>query len=186
MTTETLQQPPLNRAQRRAACRQPAVQPRPSAAHPLALALFGVAKPQKQDIKQICDVLEAAFAAMRQGVATIGHWAVLGGAVDVAKAVEKQGVVRGLLGHIKATEQVLDSIYSRAENNGQWNPPELDFFEIDEIDNFIWLYKVQLERLSNAEYLRACVKAKNKINGSGGAKAIVVQDVGHFSVGAAA
>lgn len=153
------------------------------AAHPLALALFGVAKPKKSDIKRICSVLEDAFTAMRQSVATIGHWAVLGGAVDVAKAIERQGVVKGFIGHIQLTEQALASIYTRCNQPGAWRTTVLQFDEMDALDAFIWLHKLQLEQLSNAEYLQSCTKAANQINGGGESRAIVVEDIACFSVG---
>lgn len=161
-----------------------AYKPRLVAANPVAVALFGVAKPKKADVNKIHNVQKTAFNAMRQSAATIGHWAVLAGAVDVAKAIERHGVVRGLMGHLVEAEQALASIYSRANKPTGWQPGALYFYELDAISTFLHLHKYQLLQLSNAEYLQACQSAANKING-GGAKALVVEDLDQFSVEAA-
>lgn len=157
--------------------------PRPVVADPIALVRFAVAKPQKSSVEQICGVLKTAFKALREGVATIGHWSVLAGAVDVSLAVEKLGKVRGVKGHLINAEGALASVYNRSNLPGGWKQSLLYFFELDVIKLFLELHELQINSLSNAEYLQACQVAANKIGGSGGGyKPLIIEQLDHFSM----
>ena len=70
---------------------------------PIRHAIEGAAKPSAANIKQIVQALALAGTAMREGVATAGDWGVVAGAVDMAIAIERGGVVRGLMGHFEVS-----------------------------------------------------------------------------------
>jgi len=135
--------------------------------HTMALALNLAAKPDPADIEQILQAITDAVRALREGVASEHQWSIAAGSVDVARAIERQGVVRGLHESLASADSTLKAIRTRALSTGRWTPTALNFSEIDDMQAFIGLHAFQTRRLSRAEYRRAIDSATGEIRGSG-------------------
>lgn len=141
--------------------------PRPVALNTLQLAVFRAAKPSKADVEDILGVVRTAFKALREGVATRAQWGILAGAVTTAKAIEHQGVVRGLQAHFEEADSALSAIYDRANLDSGWRAPTLYFDEMDAITGFVSLHSYQVRQLGRAEYVAACARAAGQIRATG-------------------
>lgn len=120
------------------------------------------------EIDKITHALTVAAKAVREGVATQRQWAIVAGSVDLAQAIERLRVVRGLHEHLTSVDDALKSIHARTMATGHWKPTALHYFEIDAIQAFIGLHAFQLRQISIFEYRRAIASAKASIRGSGG------------------
>ena len=134
----------------------------------MGIALHFAAKPAKADTDQVVQALQAAFRALRQGVATELQWSVLAGSLDVSKAIEAQGVVRGLGIHLASAEEALQVIYNRARTQDGWRPTSLHFYELDAVHTFVDLHAYQVRQLSRAEFLSAIETAAGQVRANGG------------------
>lgn len=140
----------------------------PAAVNTMDLVSRRVALVTPADLAQVLHPLQAAFTALRQGVATEWQWSVLASAMNCAQAIDKQGVVKGLHTHLRAAELALQSIYNRAIATGKWQPTSLYYIELDAIDTAIDLHKFQLQQLSTGEVIKALDYAKAEVRSSGG------------------
>ena len=130
----------------------------------ILIAMHRASKPDASNVQEIHAAMQASFKALREGVATELQWSILAGSLDVSKAIERQGVVRGLSEHLASAEQALQAIYNRARMSDGWHPPVLHFHELDAIREFVdLLYAYQLRQLSRGEFLAAINSAKGKI-----------------------
>jgi hypothetical protein len=137
-------------------------------AETMKLASHRAAKVHQADIAEVMTPLQQAFKALREGVATEWQWSVAASAVNVAKAVEKQGVVKGLYEHLRAADLALQSIYQRAMLRSGWRATSLNWIELDAISTAVDLHKFQLDQLSNGEIMQALQFAEAEIRSSGG------------------
>lgn len=148
--------------------------------HPTAdtmvLALHQAAKPAQSDIEQVLHVVHIAHKALREGVASEQQWSVLAGCLDIAKAIERQGVVRGLSEHLASAEASLQAIYTRAHAGPSWRPTALHYQELDAVQTFVDLHAFQLRQLARTEYLKAIASALGAVRGGGG-QATLVRDL---------
>ena len=112
--------------------------------------------------------LRAAADRMRRGQASDNDWAVLTGSLLMAQSIEKQGVVRGLAGHLDGVDRALVAIEARATRAGPWRSPTLHFHELDAIHLLLDLYQFQLEQLSYGEFRRAYEATEARVRSSGG------------------
>lgn len=133
----------------------------------MTLALHNAAKPAPADIDQVLDVLHRAHKALREGVATEQQWSVLAGCLDVAVAIERQGVVRGLSEHLASADAALQAVYNRAQTGAAWRPTALYFQELDAVRTFVHLHAMQIRQLARSEYLRAITSAQGAVRGRG-------------------
>jgi hypothetical protein len=124
--------------------------PRPVTADTMALAKHHACKPERADIDDIVSVINAAWTALRQGVATQRQWTILGGTLQAAVSIHELGVVRDIDGHLRNAEQALQTVHDRAMRTGQWQPTPLYFHELDTISIFIDLHTYQLRELGRA------------------------------------
>ncbi|MNX84331.1 hypothetical protein D3C86_1161240 [compost metagenome] len=89
--------------------------------------------------------------------------------VNVGDAIETQGVVRGLAGHLRSIDVALQEIGKRARSSGAWAPPALYYEERDLLDLLVDLHGHQIRSLSFGEFSRACDKAiAQTLNAPGG------------------
>lgn len=153
-----------------------AYRPRPVAINTLDLALHRAAKPAREDRTEVLDKLNKAVAALCSGVATEMDWSVAAGAVAVAMAVERQGIVRGLQEHLDTAEQVLQAIHDRCSLPMMWLRPTLTIQEVDAIRLLAELHTFQIEQLGRAEFL-AAIDAATKETLAQGHQATVVHDI---------
>lgn len=150
--------------------------PRQIAVNTLDLALHRAAKPAREDRAEVLDKLNAAVKALCTGVATEMDWSVAAGAVAVAMAVERQGIVRGLQEHLDTAEQVLQAIHDRCRLPMMWLRPTLTIQEVDAVRLLSELHTFQIEQLGRAEFL-AAIDAATKETLAQGHQATVVRDL---------
>ena len=154
-------------------------------ASPLDVAMNNAAKLRTQDVEQITSSYANACAAIVSGSGRRDHWATLCSALNLSLSIERQGVVRGMAGHLSSIEATLLAIAARAGEDDTpptWRPPQLSLDEtdnvrllvqlsLDETDNvrlLVQLHKFQLEQLSYGEYRRAFEATVNRVRGGGG------------------
>lgn len=140
----------------------------PAVVNTMDLVSRRVALVTPADLADVMEPLQTAFTALREGVATEWQWSVLASAMNCAQAIEKQGVVRQLAGHLRAAELALQSIYNRAMATGRWQATALYYIELDAIDTAIDLHKFQLQQLSTGEVIKALDYAQAEVRSSGG------------------
>lgn len=120
-------------------------------------------------------VLHAALKALRQGAATEQQWSVLAGCLDVALAIERQGIVRGLQLELQSAETALQAVYNRATSGPHWRAPTLHYQELAAVQEFVVLHAYQLHQLARAEYLKAVASALGAVQRTGG-QAVLARD----------
>lgn len=153
---------------------------------PIQHAIDGATKPSPGQIAQIKLSMQAAAKAMREGVGTERDWSVLAGELALAIAIERGGIVRGLMGHFESFDRVLQAIHDRCSKPvlvgqpAQWQRTALWHYELDELRNFIDLHSYQLTQLSRSELEAALDKAQNNII-SNGDTVQVIRDVPAFA-----
>lgn len=141
--------------------------PRQVALNTLGLAIHSAAKPAQADRDQVLAVLRRSHKALREGVATEFDWSVVAGAGDVAKAIERQGIVRGLAEHLDTATRALQAIYDRAMASGSWRTTALHYYELDAIQTLVDLHAFQVNQLGRAELLRAIDAAQSQARAAG-------------------
>lgn len=141
-----------------------AYRPRPIALDTMAIALGGAAKPSQADREQLLQMVRTPVKALREGVATELQWAIVAGAAALAKAIEAQGIVRGLAEHWASAEAALQGIYTRAMAAGEWKPTALYYQELDALQAFVDLYTFQIGQLSRDEISKAARLAERQVN----------------------
>lgn len=144
--------------------------------NPIALARNNATRLTADEISLAINPLRAAARALREGVATEWEWAIVVSAMNVAQAIEAQGVVRGLAEHLRSSELALQGIQRRAMANGTWCPTALYYQELDAISEAVDLHEYQMQQLSYGEFRRALVRAEAEIRATGGR----VVDVGQM------
>lgn len=153
-----------------------AYRPRPIAINTLEIALHRAAKPAPADRKEVLDMLRSAHKALREGVATELQWSIVAGGVDVAKAIEHQGIVRGLGEHLATAEAALQAVYDRSTASGTWQPSAMYYQELDAVQTFVDLHAFQVNQLGRAEFLAAVDSAASQVRAKGG-KVTVAHDL---------
>lgn len=145
----------------------------------MALAIHGAAKPDRADVDQVIATIKVAHKALREGVATELQWSVLAGALDTARMIEKQGVVRGIHEHIASAHHALQSVYARAKaiDAYAWRATVLHYHELDAISAFVDLHAFQIRQLSRKEFLKAITAAVGYVRGHGNV-AVLTSEVG--------
>lgn len=142
----------------------------------LEIAQHGASKIHHQDTKELLSAVDSAWKALREGVATLHQWSILAGSLDVAKAIERQGVVRGAYEHLNSADEALQAIYKRARKLDGWKPTALYFKELDDILAFISLHAQQIRSLSRSEFDQVVNMASQQIRSNGG-KVTLIRNV---------
>lgn len=155
---------------------RPPRRPRWISYHPVELARNNATRLTPAEIQKAIDPLRAAAKALREGVATEWQWAVVASAMNVAQAIERQGVVRGLAEHLHSAELALQAIERRSMATGMWLPTALYYQELDHIAAAVDLHEFQMQQLSYGEFRRVVVRAEADIRSAGGR----VVDVGQL------
>lgn len=134
-----------------------------------AINQAGLLRPQ--DVEQIITPCANACAAILSGSGRRDHWVTLCSALNMALSIERQGVVRGMAGHLASIEATLLAIAARAGEDDTpptWRPPQLSLDETDNMRLLVQLHQFQLEQLSYGEYRRAFEATVNRVRGGGG------------------
>ena len=131
----------------------------PVAVNIVALATARATRLPPAERDQVMAPLRDAVAPLRAGVASeLGWWHAVS-AVNVGDAIETQGVVRGLAGHLRSIDLALQEIGKRARSTGAWAPPALYYEERDLLDLLVDLHGHQIRSLSFGEFSSALDKA---------------------------
>lgn len=112
-----------------------------------------------------------AADALAAGRATRGQWACLCTALNVARAIEHGGVVRGLAAHLDDIERALNAAGTRAGDSAiprTWTAPALWATERDAVRLLVTLHAQQLRQLSYLEYQTAWRLAVARVQSAGG------------------
>lgn len=112
-------------------------------------------KPSQHNIRGVLEPLQAAHHALRCGVATQRHWAVMAGCIQVAQAIEAQGTIHGLTEHLASAHAAMQAIFTRCSGLGTWRNTALRFDEADALRTFVDLHTLQIQQLGQSGYLRA-------------------------------
>lgn len=138
---------------------RPPRRPRPMAINLVDVVLNRASRLNAAELEQVLGPLRDAVAALRRGVATELEWSTAASAVNVGDVIEKQGVVRGLAGHLRDIDLALFEIGKRARSSGDWRPPVLHYEELDLLDLLVDLHSHQVKSLSFGELQRAWDRA---------------------------
>ena len=141
-----------------------------------------VAALNRTDVDEIFSTLKDALKHMKMGHGSEGGWSVLAGMLEVAMAIERTGIVKGLNGHLQEADIALKSIYRRSMTDGVWSCPTLYWHEMEAIQLFIELHEFQAKQLGSVEFDRAVEMASNQIRKQGHGY-VHVQDVSSFRAG---
>jgi hypothetical protein len=107
--------------------------PRRISLNPIALARNNATRLTAAEIGLAIVPLQSAAKALREGVATEWQWSIVASAMNVAQAIEGQGIVKGLAEHLRSAELALQAIERRAMAAGVWKPTALYYQELDHI-----------------------------------------------------
>lgn len=139
--------------------------------NPLLVALDHATTLTPAELAQITTPLRAAHQRLRGGSGSCDDWCVLAGSLGVAQNIERQGVVRGLAGHLQAADTAMAAIEARATAHAPqpaWAAPALHFHEIEALDVFVDVHLFQLRQLSYAEFRRAYLATEGQVRSRGG------------------
>ena len=140
-------------------------------ASPLDVAMNNATKLSPQDVEQIITPCANACAAILSGSGRRDHWATLCCSLNMSLSIERQGVVRGMAGHLASIEAALLAIAARSGEDDTpptWQPPQLSLDETDNMRLLVQLHQFQIQQLSYGEYRRAHHATVNRVRGGGG------------------
>jgi hypothetical protein len=172
---ETLATP--NRAQRRAALKSRklqtrARQPRLIMANAMDVVKSRAARLTDAERANVMLPAKSGFKALREGVATLGQWQAVSSAVSVARAIEAQGIVRGIHEHLAAADCALDAVWHRVQDGvrgSAWGRcTTLYFDEIAALETALFLHDHQLQQLALSEFHSAVELARRDVRAAGG------------------
>lgn len=112
-----------------------------------------------------------AADALAAGRGTRLQWACLCTALNVSRAIEDGGVVRGLAAHLDDIERALNAVGTRAGDTATpptWTAPALWATERDAVRLLVNLHAQQLRQLSYLEYQTAWRLAVARVQSCGG------------------
>jgi len=130
------------------------------------------------ELAKVMVPLRGALDQLRRGLASDNDWALLGGSLQLAMAIERQGVVRGLAGHLDEIDRALVAIEARATHAGAWQAPTLYFHELDAVQLLLDLHLYQLQHLTFGEFRRAHDTTAAQMR-SRGVQVLKLSEVGH-------
>lgn len=132
-------------------------------------AVEGSSALDAQEIAAVIDPLRRAVDALRTGAATFDDWLRLASVVNIAQAIERQGVVRGMASELAKCEAAVQAIGDRTgDTHDTWKSPTLYAAEIVATSDLVHWHKFQLQQLSYKEYDNARNYAVAKVRSSGG------------------
>lgn len=132
-------------------------------------AVEGSSALDAQEIAAVIDPLRRAVDALRTGAASFDDWLRLASVVNIANAIERQGVVRGMASELVKCEAAVQAIGDRTgDTHDTWKSPTLYAAEIVATSDLVHWHKFQLQQLSYKEYDTARNYAVAKVRSSGG------------------
>jgi hypothetical protein len=139
----------------------------PACVNTFEIARSNAGKPAPADRKELLKTSAAAAKSLREGVATQLEWSILSGSVELARAVQKMGIVRGMTEHLDSADAALKAIRKRCTEQPTWKPTALYFQELDAMQAFMSLHARIVNELGRAEFTRALNIAQSNITNQG-------------------
>ena len=136
-------------------------QPRAINTNVMGHVICRVGKLMQHEIDQALLPVRTAVAALRAGTATDDHIGQLLGSMYMALAIERQGIVRGIVVQLVAARDMLRTIDREARCDGGWHtPPPLEPRRQEAIDEAFDLHEYQIKQLSAGELNQARLAAE--------------------------
>lgn len=135
----------------------------------LLMAVEGSSSLDAEEIARVITPLQRAVDALRTRTATFDDWLRVASAVNIARAIERRGVVRGLAAELDRCRAEAQAIGDRTgDNEATWQSPTLHASEISALVDLVRWHRFQLQQLSYREYSQARDYAVAKVRSSGG------------------
>ena len=141
-----------------------------SMTHAPNVAVLRASKLTGKELLTILTPIRHSVEQARKGKLTEGQWVAPCTAMNLGRAIEDQGVVRGLSDALDAIKASLQAIGDRATDTGNqpWSPPTLHADELAHLRELATLHAFQLKHLSYGEYREAFRIAVARVASSGG------------------
>ena len=130
----------------------------------LSVAVYRACKISKADRAAVMRPSLQALEPLRKGQCTHDQWAALHAAIEVAQAIESQGIVKGLHAHFESARLALNAIHERAIRPDGWVAGAVYAHELHAVTEAINLHKFQLDQLGRGELIAALDSQKLKRN----------------------
>lgn len=135
----------------------------------LLTAVEGSSSLHQEEIERVIKPLQRAVDALRKRTATYDDWLRVASVVNIARAIERQGVVRGLAAELDRCRAEAQAIGDRTgDTDATWQSPTLYASEIAALQDLVRWHRFQLQQLSYGEYSKARDYAVAKVRSSGG------------------
>lgn len=135
----------------------------------LLMAVEGSSSLHQEEIDRVIKPLQRAVGALRTRTATFDDWLRVASVVNIARAIERQGVVRGLSTELDRCRAEAQAIGDRTgDTDATWQSPTLRASEITALLDLVRWHRFQLEQLSYREYAQARDCAVARVRSSGG------------------
>ncbi|WP_343740017.1 hypothetical protein [Delftia tsuruhatensis] len=121
-----------------------------------------------KEIASIIDPVRECFAQIRAGTATEVHATVMHSTIQVAREVERGGIVHGLAEHLDSAQSACAAYLARCRAGGAWHPSAVHFYELDALTAAIDLHEFQLQQLTAHEIHEVTRRLIARTESSGG------------------
>ena len=136
-------------------------QPRTINANVMGHVVCRFGKLMPHEVDQALFPVRIAVAALRAGTATDDHIGQLLGSMYMALAIERQGIVRGIVVQLVAARDMLRTIDRTARRDGGWQTPlRPALWWMEMIDEAFDLHEYQIKQLSAGELHQARLAAE--------------------------
>lgn len=135
---------------------------------PMQVAKYKAGRLTPLELAKMRASLQPDFDALCAGRATRKQFAGVSTAVELALAIERKGVVKGLRDILTQAEQLLLDIKQRCDKPLGWIPPTLTPLQIEVVQELLWLHMEQLKQLSYGEYQEAWKNMMGHVTSQGG------------------
>jgi|GEM_PF-966401 len=135
----------------------------------LLAAVEGSSALDTVEIDRVIKPLQRSVDALRTRTATFDDWLRVASVINIARAIERQGVVRGLAAELDRCRAEAQAIGDRTgDDDATWQSPTLYATEIAALQDLVRWHKFQMQQLSYSEYSKARDYAVAKVRSSGG------------------
>lgn len=135
---------------------------------PMQVARYKAGKLTPNELAKMRASLQPDFDALCAGQATRKQFAGVSTACELALAIERKGVVKGLRDILIQIEQLLLSLKTYSDKTHGWVPPSLTPEQIEALRELLSLHLWQLQQLSYGEYQAAWKNMLGHISSQGG------------------
>lgn len=136
----------------------------------MTAAMTNASKLTEAEIRGRIIPAHRAVDAFRQGRGTYEQWLILATCVNLGRAIESGGIVRGLLRELEQANATVQAIADRMEQKetAGWRPGALHWQELEALRTLVRVHSFQLHQVSYGEYTEAYRLATARVQSSGG------------------